>query len=141
MAKNRKGKYHIVPKAEQATPDVQAELAAKVETTTAETTPAETVSTETTSAETPAKKPTKARYVSGRFTDQQVIRLKVAGNPKRPSGKSYVRFGLHQDGLTVAEYVQKSVDAGNKAALAHDDLRWDAAHGFIEVEAPAPKAE
>jgi hypothetical protein len=89
---------------------------------------------------TPVAAPVKvkaARYVSGRFAPGQVIRLISAANPKRPSGKSYARFGLHRDGYTVAQYVQASVEAGNKAALAHDDLRWDAAHGFIAVEAPA----
>jgi hypothetical protein len=83
-----------------------------------------------------------ARYVSGRFAPAQVVRLISTTNHKR--GKSHARFGLHfglGDQYTVAQYVQASVDAGNKAALAHDDLRWDAAHGFITVEAPAPKAE
>jgi hypothetical protein len=90
---------------------------------------------------TPVAAPVKvkaARYVSGRFAPAQVVRLISATNHKR--GKSHARFALHF-GLgaqyTVAQYVQASVEAGNKAALAHDDLRWDAAHGFIVVEAPA----
>jgi hypothetical protein len=65
----------------------------------------------------------------------------VTSNPKRPSGKSYHRFALHQDGLTVADYVKRSTDAGNKASDAHLDLRWDAAHGFIAVDVPAAPAK
>jgi hypothetical protein len=49
------------------------------------------------------------------------------------TGKSYARFALYEDGLTVAQYVQRSVDAGNKATLAHADLRWDVARKFIEI--------
>lgn len=137
MGKKSKGRANVtlVPQAE--TPNVQAELAKQVEAA-----PAETVSAENVSAPVvEAKKPAKARYVSGRFAPGQVIRLKVAANPKRRTGASYGRFDLHKDGQTVAEYVQACVDNGWKAAKAHDDVRWDAAHGFIEVEAPAPKAE
>lgn len=80
------------------------------------------------------------KYVKGRFADTGVITLKVTGNPKRPTGKSHKRFDLYKPGQTVAEYVQAVVASGLPGAtkrLAHDDLRWDAAHGFIEVNAPS----
>lgn len=67
------------------------------------------------------------------FAPEQVIHLLVKNNPKKPSGKSYARFALYEDGLTVEQYVQRSVDAGNKASIAVADLRWDTRHKFIEV--------
>jgi hypothetical protein len=75
------------------------------------------------------------------FAPEQVIHVKVEGNPKKPMGKSYARFALYEDGLTVAQYVQRSVDAGNKASLAHADLRWDAARKFIEVGSKSTEVE
>jgi hypothetical protein len=69
----------------------------------------------------------------GSFAPEQVIHVKVESNPKQPTGKSYARFALYEDGLTVAQYVQRIVDTGNKETLAHADLRWDVARGFIEV--------
>ncbi len=83
---------------------------------------------------TPSPSAKKLRYVPARFSRAQVVTLQVATNPKQPRGKSYARFALHRSGYTVEQYVAASVAAGNKAALAHDDLRWDAAHGFITVE-------
>jgi hypothetical protein len=75
------------------------------------------------------------------FSPEQVIHVKVESNPKKPSGKSYTRFALYEDGLTVAQYVQRSVDAGNKESLAYADLRWDVARGFIEVDSKSAEVE
>jgi hypothetical protein len=75
------------------------------------------------------------------FAPEQVIHVKVESNPKKPSGKSYARFALYEDGLTVAQYVQRSVDAGNKESLAHADLRWDVARKFIEVDSKPTEVE
>jgi hypothetical protein len=115
----------------------------KISKQVAKTSPAKEVATVTAPASAPATTETAKvkpqRYVKGRFPGNGVITLKVTGNPKRPSGASHARFNLHKNGITVAEYVQRSVEAGNKASLAHDDLRWDAQHGFIEVAIPASK--
>ena len=70
---------------------------------------------------------------SASFAPEQVIHVKVETNPKKPSGKSYARFALYEDGMTVEQYVQRSVDAGNKETVAIADLRWDVQHKFIEV--------
>ena len=85
----------------------------------------------------------------GSFAPTQVIRLLVTDNPKKPSGKSFTRFALYQDGMTIARYVEASVAAGHKATVAVADLRWDVAHKFIEVSEadtvpatePAPEAK
>ena len=98
---------------------------------------------------------TNVSQFTGSFAPEHVIRKLVTDNPKKPSGKSYARFALYEDGLTVEQYVQRSVDAGNKASIAIADLRWDVAHKFIEVSEateaskpdtvaatePAPKAK
>ena len=77
-----------------------------------------------------------ARYVKGRFALNYIIHLNVQGNPKR--GKSAARWELHREGQTVAEFVQRYVDAGYKAGLAHLDLRWEAKpeRNLISVVAP-----
>jgi hypothetical protein len=68
-----------------------------------------------------------SQLATASFAPEQVIHLKVESNPKKPSGKSYARFALYEDGLTVAQYVQRSVDAGNKAMHRKEQtprLRW-----------------
>ena len=66
---------------------------------------------------------------------------KGKGNPKR--GYSAERYALHEDGITVQQYMDKSVKAGNSARLAMMDVRWDVTKGFITVTAPpvAPAPE
>jgi hypothetical protein len=76
---------------------------------------------------------TNVSQLTGSFAPEQIIRLLVTDNPKQPTGKSYARFALYEDGLTVAQYVQRSVGAGNKETLAIADLRWDVARKFIEI--------
>jgi hypothetical protein len=95
-------------------------------------------------AEAPAVAPTteapavakKARYAPKRFGLDQTITMLVTGNPKRSTGKSAARFAAchSPEPQTVREYIARSVELGNKPALAHNDLRWDAQHGFIEVK-------
>ena len=65
------------------------------------------------------------------YPDNSVIRLKTEGgkNPKRPGSKSFDRFAVYKDGMTVAEAV--------KGGVIYADLSWDVGHGFIAVEAPA----
>lgn len=64
------------------------------------------------------------------YPDNAVIRLKTEGgkNPKRPGSKSFERFAVYKDGITVAEAV--------KAGVLYADLSWDVGHGFIAVESP-----
>ena len=58
--------------------------------------------------------------------DDRVIRLLVETNPKKPNSKSYDRFALYQDGMTVQEFAR----AGGTRA----DVKWDAERGYISVE-------
>jgi hypothetical protein len=73
------------------------------------------------------------QFVRGRFHDDWIIELLVE-NPKR--GKSRDRFACYENGITVREYVRRCEAAGYSAQKAHDDLRWDTAHGFIAVRPP-----
>jgi hypothetical protein len=63
--------------------------------------------------------------------DNRKIKVLVSDNPKR--GKSRDRFALHRSGSTVAQYVARSVKAGNPASLARSDVRWDLRKGLIAV--------
>jgi hypothetical protein len=63
--------------------------------------------------------------------DNRKIKVLVSENPKR--GKSRDRFALHRTGSTVAQYVARSVKAGNAARLAMADIRWDVAKKLIAV--------
>ncbi len=68
----------------------------------------------------PKKKPRKKTpKITGTIT------LLVDQNPKRKGCACYERFNLYKDGMTTEEYIQ----AGGK----RDDIRWDIAHGFIQV--------
>lgn len=81
------------------------------------------------------------------WKDDMVVTVLAAANPKRPSGKSYRRFALYHDGMTVAEYKDACVKLeGDDAREPHGylaDLKWDTDRGFIRVDAPAeePAAE
>jgi len=55
--------------------------------------------------------------------DTAKIKVLVTRNPKR--GKSAIRFGLHRNGQTVKQYIEKSVEAGNSRAMARADLQWE----------------
>lgn len=118
-----------------------APMAPAVEVVAVETAPVQVAPVEATPVEATPAKSAKVRFVPGRFAPTWVITVLPAGIPNPKRGKSRARFALHETGLTVAQYVQKSVDAGNSASYAHLDLRWDAAHGLIAVEAPAPVVE
>ena len=62
-------------------------------------------------------------YTSGRYDHHQRITLLEESNPKR--GDSRNRFGLYRDGMSI----EAALAAGIRAA----DLRWDHAHGFIDI--------
>lgn len=71
------------------------------------------------------------RKSSGRqpaFAADDMIHLKVEGNPKREGTASYERFALYrEEGMTV----QQALDAG----VTRADLRHDTLKGFIEIGA------
>lgn len=58
--------------------------------------------------------------------DDRVIRVLSETNPKKKGTKSYDRFALYEDGMTVQQFVK----AGGTSA----DVKWDAERGFIRVE-------
>jgi hypothetical protein len=80
---------------------------------------------------TPAAKAPAAEAPATTSDDNRKIRVLVSANPKR--GKSRDRFALHRTGSTVAEYVARSVKAGNAASLAMADIRWDLSKKLIAV--------
>ena len=85
-----------------------------------------------------------ARFAKGPFPGNHVIRKLVSGNPKRPTGKSYLRFALLADGQTVDEYVKAVTTATDPRANAKkgdamQDIGWNIAHSFIKLEAPETK--
>lgn len=59
-----------------------------------------------------------------------VITVLVSGNPKRQGSKSYERFAMHQDGVTVEQALA--------AGVTTPDLVYDAAHGFISIAGYTP---
>jgi len=73
----------------------------------------------------PKKSPIGARGPKGVPLDAKITIL-VAANPKRPAGKSYGRFELYRDGMSVND----ALTAGVLTA----DLIYDTAHNFIAIE-------
>ncbi len=72
-----------------------------------------------------------------RINKAQVIRLLVKENPKREGSKSFPRYALYRDGMTVAEYLEAVEKLGGSSA----DLRWDVQRKYIALEAAPVKAE
>jgi hypothetical protein len=108
---------------------------AALETPVVETPVVETPVVETATAETPAK-PAKIRYAKRDWAATDVITVNTP-NPKK--GKSYHRYALYANGMTVAEYAKALADAGlGGKTLANADLRWDMARNFISI---SPKAQ
>ena len=90
------------------------------------------------------------------FNDDHIITLKVQDNPKNPrngatggQARSWLRFNLYKDGMTVRQYKDAVAQAGaavGPKGYAAADLIWDTQHGFISISAPsnvvaAPAAE
>lgn len=84
-------------------------------------------------AASPGGRPRAQRGPRPVLRDDRVIRVLVDSNPKKKGSKTYERFELYRDGMTVQEFRQ----AGGTA----DDVKWDAERGFIRVEDPEPKTE
>jgi hypothetical protein len=53
------------------------------------------------------------------------IRVVVAGNPKREGSATRLRFDRYREGMTV--------DEAYAVGIKPEDVRWDVAHGFIEL--------
>jgi hypothetical protein len=94
----------------------------------------------------PAKEP-KAKKKGIRYAplailaDPKAVIVSVAPNPKRPNTESfdlYARFMVPSVGLTIAEY-EANFAANHRQGRhrARRLLRWDYAHGFVKLEAPA----
>jgi hypothetical protein len=62
------------------------------------------------------------------------IRVLVSENPKRSHGKSYHRFNLYRDGMTVGEYLDLATATGISLFRARMDVYTDRDHGFIALE-------
>lgn len=71
-----------------------------------------------------APKEPKLRGRAAKFADDQVIKVLV-DNPKRAGSKSYERFALYKDGMTVGQAKEAGITLG--------DIDWDAKHEYISV--------
>lgn len=58
--------------------------------------------------------------------DDRIIRVLAESNPKKPGSKTYERFELYEDGMTVQQFREKGGTS--------DDVKWDAERGFIKLE-------
>jgi len=66
------------------------------------------------------------------FGEDQIITLKVEGNPKRQDAAR--RFALYENGMTVKAYITKAGANQITPSLAMADIRWDFVSDFINVE-------
>lgn len=64
------------------------------------------------------------------------IRLRVEGNPKKPGSKSYRRFALYRDGMSVGNFFDsvKRRYGESEALKTKDDIQWDSERGFISIQ-------
>ena len=74
----------------------------------------------------PPRRAARPRGAARPRTDGRRV-VRVHPNPKRPGTKSYERFALYQEGLTVTETI--ALPGGP----TKDDIRWDSDRGFIEL--------
>jgi hypothetical protein len=70
-------------------------------------------------------KTSSAANVHTKISDDLIIHLLVAKNPKRETAESGKRFALYKEGMTV----KAALDAGVLKA----DLSWDTRHAFIKL--------
>jgi len=61
-----------------------------------------------------------------------IIRLLVDTNQKRPGSKSWKRFNLYRDGMSVGNYIDAvgKQYGGYEARRAKDDIEWDSERWF-----------
>lgn len=73
-----------------------------------------------------------ARTQTGPFALPLTGKLTILNaNAKNPTTKGGKRFGLYRNGTSVQGYIDASVKAGNRPALAKADLMWDFNHEFV----------
>lgn len=63
-----------------------------------------------------------------RKSDPRVITILSEKNPKQPASKSYARFQMYYNGITVNEYISLG---GSMSDVSHDTAK-----GFIRVDMP-----
>lgn len=70
-----------------------------------------------------------------RFTvdKESVIRVKAAANPRRKGSKTFEIFEQYEDGMSVADFLEKSKPIGGGLV----DLKADIERGHIGLEAAA----
>ena len=71
-------------------------------------------------------------------TEDAVITLLAATNPKRPNSKAYDIFSQYENGMTIKAFVDK-VEAKHKG-MSTVALVYDAKHGFINIAGYDPGA-
>lgn len=57
----------------------------------------------------------------------------VVAAPKAAATKGGQRYALYRNGQTVQQYLDASVKAGNRLALAKADVMWDFNHQYITI--------
>lgn len=60
-----------------------------------------------------------------------VVRVRVDKNPKKPGSAAHAAFARYRDGMTVGEFTD--LFPTRREALSH--LKWDSERGFVEFEA------
>jgi hypothetical protein len=89
----------------------------------------------TSAASVPLKAP---RYAPlGLVSNPAAVITVLAPNPKLPNSKAHHKYSLFVSGQTIAQYTQAIINAGYKSVKAKNQVRWDLAHGFITLTAPA----
>jgi len=63
--------------------------------------------------------------ISGKAEDRRRIKVLVKGNPKRPTSKSYKRFMLYEDGMTVSKFI--------KSGGTSSDVLFDSKRQYISL--------
>lgn len=63
-----------------------------------------------------------------RITDDMLIVVNVAGNPKRLGSKAFARFAKYKSGMAVAQ--------AKSNGITDEDLRWDHKRRFIALLTP-----
>jgi len=65
------------------------------------------------------------KSTSKKYNQNNKIKLLVSNNPKKMGSKSYKRFDIYYDGISVGEFL-------DKGGLSID-LKWDVDHNFIKI--------
>ena len=77
-------------------------------------------------------KPARRKMQYQQKLDPRVI-SGIVPNPKKVGSKSYERFALYREGMTVQEFLLLGGTSG--------DIRYDVEHGFIRVDLPSARKQ